>query len=335
MSVVGKSTTRRKFVKDAAVGAAGLAVVSQLFPWTSAQSKPKYGRFFKRFIYKKGTGGPGSADWFVRLNGKDLEGKDTNFSFGYYSKAGSWESGNDGCVSPFDECLVFAGLDQKNPNYLGAEIEISLGKNFEKHVIDVPSIVCVPKNLPRGPIVTRKAERPFAHYSIGLAGDFRSTKFPAPKNPAAFGNEYGKLIKKMSTTAMGDVRKVGPGNADWIAWPKSKDLDGFMVNFSWGFYTGLGPWHTAPGFDPHIHEGDEFLVFVSLDPKKPDDLGAEIELHMGDEEEVHMIDSPCVAICPAMFTHAPIITKKVNKPYVFFLIRRDTGETYSPNKKQV
>jgi hypothetical protein len=35
----------------------------------------------------------------------------------------------------------------------------------------------------------------------------------------------------------------------------------------------------------------------------------------------------------AMFTHAPIITKKVEKPYVFFLIRRDSGEIYSPDKK--
>ena len=132
---------------------------------------------------------------------------------------------------------------------------------------------------------------------------------------------------------MGNATMVGPGNADWITWPKSKDLEGFIVNFTWGFYSGLGPWHTAPGFDPHVHEGDEFLVFVGLDPKRPDYLGAAIEMHMGDVEEIHMIDSPLVCICPALFTHAPIITKKVDTPYIFFLIRRDTGEFYSPNKK--
>lgn len=333
MSFVEKGTTRRRFVRDAAFGAAGLAAACSLNPWVSAMAENKYGRYFKKFVYKKGTGGPGSADYFVRMNGKDLEGRDTNFSFAYCSKEGAWESGNGGRVSPFDECLVFAGLDPKKPDYLGAEIEVSLGKDFEKHVIDAPSIVCVPKNLPRGPIVTKKVEKTFAHYSIGLSGDYRFTKVPAPKNPAQSQNEYGKLIKKMSATAMGNATKVGPGNADWITWPKSKDLEGFMVNFTWGFYTGLGPWHTMPGFDPHVHEGDEFLVFVSLDPMKPDYLGAQIELHMGDEEEVYMIDSPSVTICPAMFTHAPIITKKVEKPYVFFLIRRDTGETYSPKKK--
>jgi hypothetical protein len=333
VSFVEKGITRRRFVMNAAFGAAGLAVAGSTSPWASEAAEMRYGRYFKRFVYKKGEGGPGSADYFVRLNGKDLERRETNFSFGYYSKVGPWESGNDGYVSPFDQCLVFAGLDPKRPDYLGAEIEISLGKDFEKHVFDVPSIVCVPRNLPRGPIVTKKVETTFAHYSIGLAGDYSVTRVPAPRTAAPSQNEYGKLIKKISATAMGDVTKVGPGNADWISWPKSKDLEGFIVNFSWGFYTGLGPWHTAPGFDPHVHEGDEFLVFVGLDPKRPDYLGAQIELHMGDQEEVHMIDSPSVAICPALFTHAPIITKKVDKPYVFFLIRRDTGETYSPNKK--
>jgi hypothetical protein len=333
MNFIKKGATRREFFRNAAWGAAGLAMAGSLGSWASAMDEEKYGRFFKKFIYRKEEGGPGSADYFIRLNGKDLEGRDTNFSFGYYSKPGAWDSGNDGRVSPFDECLVFAGLDPKKPDYLGAEIEISLGNSFEKHVMDVPSIVCVPKNLPRGPIVTKKVEKPFAYYSIGLARDYSFTKAPPPRNAMPSQNEYGKLIKKMSSTAMGDATKVGPGNADWLTWPKSKNLEGFMVNFTWGFYTGLGPWHTAPGFDPHVHEGDEFLVFVGLDSKKPDYLGAQVELHMGDMEEVHMIDTPLVAICPAMFTHAPIITRKVDAPYVFFLIRRDTGETYSPNKK--
>ena len=333
MSIQEKLGTRRQFVKNTTLGAAGLAVAGSWNSLAFAVAGKKYERFFKKFTFKKQEGGPGSADYFVRMNGNDLEGRDTNFSFGYYNKSGAWDAGNDGRVSPYDECLVFAGLDPKKPDYLGAVIEISLGKNFEKHVIDVPSIVCVPKNLPRGPIVTKKVEKPFAHYSIGLSRDYSYTRVPAPVNTVPSQNEFGKLIKKLSATSMGNATMVGPGNADWLTWPKSKNLEGFIVNFTWGFYSGLGPWHTAPGFDPHVHEGDEFLVFVGLDPKKPDYLGAEIEMHMGDIEEIHRIDSPSVCICPALFTHAPIITKKVEQPYIFFLIRRDTGETYSPVKK--
>jgi hypothetical protein len=35
-----------------------------------------------------------------------------------------------------------------------------------------------------------------------------------------------------------------------------------------------------------------------------------------------------------MVWHAPAITQKVDQTYIFFLIRRDTGEFYSPKKKE-
>ena len=336
MSFTDNATTRREFVRNAGFTAAGLAVTGSLGPWAAA-AELKYGHFVHKFFYKKEKGGPGRADCFVRMNGKDLNGRNTNFSFGYYSKAGAWDSVEAAAqMHPFDECLVFAGLEPKDPNYLGAEVEISLGKEYEKHVIDVPSIVCIPKDLPHGPITTRKIEKPFAHYSIGLAGDYTETKLLGKPGPALSKNEYAHLIKRMSATAMPGTTKVGPGNADWLSWPKSKDLEGFIVNFTWGFYTGLGNWHDIPGFDPHVHEGDEFLVFVGLDAKNPNQLGAEIEQHIGDNEEIHMVTTPMVIVCPAMFTHAPVITKRVDRPYGFFLIRRDTGEIYSPkqNKQQ-
>ncbi len=327
--------TRRDFVKNMFVGAAGISIAGSLDPWAAAAEK-NYDHYFHKFVYNKGTGGPGAADYFFRMNGSDLNDTNTNFSFGYYSKVGAWDAEQPGgCTHPYNECLVFAGLEPKDPNYLGAEIEISLGKDYEKHVINVPSIVCVPKGLAHGPIITRKVERPFAHYSIGLARDYEVTNLPEKPSGASSKNEYGHLIKLMSSTGMPEANKVGPGNADWLTWPKSKDLEGFIVNFTWGFYSGLGNWHNIPGFDPHVHEGDEFLCYVGLDPKRPDYLGAEIEFHMGKEEKIHMINSPLVTVCPAMFTHAPIITHKVDQTYVFFLIRRDTGEFYSPKKKEV
>jgi hypothetical protein len=55
--------------------------------------------------------------------------------------------------------------------------------------------------------------------------------------------------------------------------------------------------------DPHVHVGDELLVFVGLHPKQPNYLGATIDMYTGKE----------------------IITKEVDKTYAFFLIRTDTG----------
>jgi hypothetical protein len=322
MSPFRRKSSRREFAKDLAAGVGALAITSSLGAWNAAGAG-KYESNFHKLIYKKGKGGPGAADAVVQMTGKDLNNRNTNFSFGYYSKPGAIR--NEALVHPYDTCLAFVGLDPGKPNYLGAEIEIGLGKNSERYVFDVPTIVCVPKELPFGPIVARKVEKPYAHYEIGLEGEYKATKAPLPVKPAET-REYEHLVKKVSAFAMGDVtRMTGPGNAFWIAWPRAKALEDFNVNFTWGFYNGLGNWHRE-GFDPHVHIGDEFLVFVGLDPAKPEYLGSDIDLYMGTEKEVHSFNTPTVAVCPSMFVHAPIITKKVDKTFAFFLIRTDRGE---------
>lgn len=334
MSPADKGTTRREFVKGVIVGAAGWSIVNSLGGLAAADDS-LYGPYCHPFFFKVGQNGPGDADYFVRMERGNLNGTNTNFTFGYYSKVGAWNKDPDARMHPYDTCLVFAGLEPKDPNYLGAQIEICLGNEFEKHIIDVPSIVCVPRNLPYGPITTLKVDKPLAHYSIGLDGDYAVERVAGKPAAASSGNKYAHLIKKMSATGMAGQTKIGPGNADWLSWPKSKDLEGFMVNFTWGFYSGLGNWHNIPGFDPHVHVGDEFLVFVSLDANNPYELGAVIEQHLGKEQEIHRVTVPQVIVCPEMFTHAPVITRRVDKTYGFFLIRRDTGEFYSPGKTPV
>ena len=56
---------------------------------------------------------------------------------------------------------------------------------------------------------------------------------------------------------------MGPGNGDAIVWMFGDDLNGFNLNFTWGFYSGTGKWH-RPG-EGHMHPEEEALVFVGLD----------------------------------------------------------------------
>jgi hypothetical protein len=69
-----------------------------------------------------------------------------------------------------DEVLVYVGADSSNIDYLGAEIEIDLGREHERYIIDKPSVVILPAGVAHGPIVSRWADRPFAFFSINLAG---------------------------------------------------------------------------------------------------------------------------------------------------------------------
>ena len=111
---------------------------------------------------------------------------------------------------------------------------------------------------------------------------------------------------------------LGPGIADHLTWLYGKDLEGLSVNLDWGFFSKPGLWHRGVG--AHVHSHDEVLVYVGTDPNDIDSLGAEIEIDMGHEHESHIIDKPSVVICPAVFLHAPIVTRWADRPYAFFSI---------------
>jgi hypothetical protein len=61
----------------------------------------------------------------------------------------------------------------------------------------------------------------------------------------------------------------------------------------------------------------------------PGYLGAEIEVTL--EDEKHVIHVPSCVIVPAGFRHGPIITKKVEKPYGFYMVRLDKGDPSDVN----
>lgn len=340
--------TRREFVRDVAFASTAAVIAPSLAACSNpAPAQGQFDHCFKKLVFKKPEGnvGPGNADYLVHLNGSDMDGCDTNFSFGYYSKVGSWTPPGSGAQAhPYETVMMFMGLDPKVPDYLGAEIEISLGEENEKHVFNAPTVVCIPKNMLYGPIITRKVEKPFANYTVGLSGQYRTTPFTVPfqikdTTPKEQTTKYGHLVKKLDLPheAIPRKSKTGPGNADTIVWPRGNTLEGFTLNCSWGFYSGLGNWHTDV-MDPHIHVGDEILVFVGLDASRPQYLGAQIDFYNGEDsrsgkkQEMRPFDIPMCVVCPAGMEHAPLITKKVDDTYAFFLIRRDLGLRPNPNK---
>ena len=119
--------------------------------------------------------GPGNADHLAWLYGKDLEGLSVNMDWGFFSSPGLWHRGVDAHVHPTDEVLVFVGTDPSCPGSLGADIEIDIGREHERHHITEPSVVVMPGGVPHGPFVTHWVDRPFAFFSVNLAGDINLT----------------------------------------------------------------------------------------------------------------------------------------------------------------
>ncbi len=277
-------------------------------------AKTKYGHLVKKLNYQEHP--LGKIVWPM---GSDLEGLNLNFAWGYTSFVGEWTPGRTGGhIHPYGECFVFTGLDYDHPNNLGAEIEMVMGEEGEKHVFDTPTVVVVPAGFPHNPMITRKADKPYGFLIISLNGEHKPTDLPDRSGPLTTGDKYAHLVQKLE---LRDINRKSGGNADYIGWWSGKDMEGFNLNFTWAFHTGLGAWHEK---DPHVHPNDECLLFVGLDPDNPDYLGAEIEIAMGEEQEIHVFDTPTVVVAPKGLVHCPLITRRVDKPYSFSAICLNT-----------
>ena len=78
---------------------------------------------------------------------------------------------------------------------------------------------------------------------------------------------------------------------------------------------------------PHSHDFHELLCFIGGDPANINDLGAEISICLGEEQEEHIITSATVVSLPPGLKHCPLKVKKITKPFVFLEISTTTGYT--------
>jgi hypothetical protein len=279
-------------------------------------AQTKYGHLVKKLVYNELPGeGEGTTEYITWPKGSDLEGINLSFVWGYHNKIGKWAvGGNYGHVHPYNEVLLFAGLDFDNPNTLGAEVVLTIGEEGEEHIIAAPSTVILPAGVPHCPIVAKKVDRPYGFLAISASGEEITSDLTERGKTFPVANKYGDLITRME---MRDTKRTRGGNADFLGFWTGKDNPGFNLNFTWAYQIGVGAWHDR---DPHVHKIDEALFFVGMDPDNPDYLGAEIEIAMGEEREIHVFDTPTVVIAPKGLVHCPLITRRVERPYCFSAI---------------
>ena len=305
--------------------------------------------------------GPGNASSEARLNGRDhLEGLNVNFSWGVHEGLGDWHAGLDPHIHPYPECLIFAGLDTANINYLGAEVGCCLGAEQETYVFDEPTAIVLPAGLPHGPITTKRMFSPkgFGFWAVELnatsevtwlgegvsrvsaeqrkavrAGlHFAPEKKILRNKPSRSTGKYANLVKPLRASLL-----IERGKINYSKETSQKKAEtpgpGNTDHLTWMFgkdLEGLNvnirwgfcsqPGIWQRGVGSQVHPVDEFLVYLGTDPKDIDYLGAEIEIEIGEERERYLIDKPTVVICPAGTPQAPQVTRWVDKPYAFFAV---------------
>ncbi len=273
-------------------------------------AKTKYGHLVKTMPINEGPKGANAYE-IIWMFGKELENFNLNFALGRYQETGIWHPWAGPHVHPtFDECLLFFGHDTNDLTSLGAEFEIALGKEQEKHTFNTPKIVILPKGVPHCPLVTRRIDKPFVHGHIILGPDDKVDWWPTDSKPTKTnGSKYNHLIKPLK------VQK-SPKSQE-LTWMAGDKLEGFALNLAVGLCAETGQWYQGKG--AQVSPYDTCLIFFGHDTKKLGYLGAEIEIALGKEQEKHTFNAPTVVTVPKGLPYLPLVVKRVDKPFGFIM----------------
>jgi hypothetical protein len=268
-------------------------------------AETKYGHLVRTMAWREGRGGA-NARLMTFQKGEDLAGLNLNFIIGVYDQVGDWAPNRGAHAHPFAECLFFFGYDPEDLSYLGADMELHMGKEYETHLFSVPMVVAAPSGFPHCPLLTNKVYKPFGHFHIALNPGYAAV--PVKQEGTTDGRKYSKYFKKLAV-------KKGPGGANaQQRWSVSgADLAGFPLSVSMGIHSKPGDWYR--GLGAHAHPYDECLVFFGHNTDDPGYLGAELTIEIGKEHEKHTFDKPTVISLPKGTPHFPLVCDKVEKPY--------------------
>lgn len=124
--------------------------------------------------------------------------------------------------------------------------------------------------------------------------------------------KYGQYISQnpMKTPALKDRKSIPMVNVREEIWP---GVSGITCNFA---FVCVSEPNLMPD-PPHKHDFDEYLFFIGGDPMNMGELGAEIEVALGEEWEKNLITSPAIVYIPKGLLHCPIYVRKVDKPFLF------------------
>jgi hypothetical protein len=205
---IAQPRTRRGFVKELAAGSAGVAVATTLqaalrparetlmaapMPVVPApqEGELKYRKYFTTELtpeeYEIGYGA--MRNMFMVFCDNDIIEGCHFFSAMLMGESATKVAGHGPHKHRDPEVLVALGTDPDHPQELGAEYEIYMGPEMERHVVSKPSLVFIPGNFIHCPFTVKKVTRPFIFIEAQYAPKSIETSF-RDMVPADMRNKY-------------------------------------------------------------------------------------------------------------------------------------------------
>jgi hypothetical protein len=303
-------------------------------------AKKKYANYVIPLDFKDNE--PGFWRQVATVSGKDF-GIDFNVKYGAY-----WAPGNMGETPPrphvhdYNQVMLFLGCDATDLGELGAEVELALGPDGETYNVTASTVVQVPAGTPHFPAHIHRMNRRFVYMEVSIAAELAHKTLPQLKNKQEPGTlDFRKAKQWHNVNNIAFIRK-GPGmygarnrddsggNLAFIMPREPKPFEYLIMHES----IKKAPYRFGQIPDkPHIHPQPEILFFMGTDVNDLSKLGAEAELALGKEAEIHHITQPSAVIIPGGFPHCPLTITRVDRPMILTDVRPFGSGDGPSNKK--
>jgi hypothetical protein len=126
------------------------------------------------------------------------------------------EEGSKPHYHPFDEYLMFLGMDPVDPSNLGGEVEFWIEE--EKHIITKTCAIFVPKGIYHCPFYIRKVNRPFMFITTGNTSKYAHMAFSDDPKYAKY-----MFLDEIAEFTVGRKKyKITRTYADYLRWLNDK-----------------------------------------------------------------------------------------------------------------
>jgi len=171
----------------------------------------------------------------------------------------------------------------------------------------------------------------FLRFPLGIALMAASLPLESLGSPAAMQPQGSKKYAKYIVTAhraLPEAKVARGGDLDKLETPKLHHImslssavaeGSIMVNCSW-VLAGEDPGR----MEAHVHPYPEVIGFVGGDPRNADELGAEAEFWLGDEQ--YFINQSFLAYVPSGLKHCPLLVRNIKRDFFHFDIQLTTGQ---------
>jgi hypothetical protein len=288
----------------------------------------KYEKYVVELTFQDG---PGLYRQMTEVSGAAYD-LDFHVRYGTYLAAGQMGIESYGQHKhPFNQVNFWLGTDTDNIGDLGAEVELCLGDEWEKHMITTSTAVSIPAGLPHYPAMINRIDKRFIYVEVSCAREYREEAIHSKKkDPGNLPLSTWKAKYRPNIIPLPFIRK-GP----WMYGPTNRDDSGGHLAFIRGSDPGFdflimceslkkAPYRFGPNPEkPHVHSLPEILFFVGTDTDNLADLGGEAEIYLGKEKEMerYLINRPTAVVIPGKIAHCPLTITRVDRPFYLMDVR--------------